>query len=496
MSVRVLTRCNVRKSYDPGVVTVALWQFAVTVALQGHALFWHLDSGVVTVALQGHAFILAIQSQNTDLIQFFVDYDRSVGNYVADVDGNVMLDLFTQIASIPIGYNHPKVVKVLTDPANFSSFVNRPALGMFPPADFAKNLTDTLLSVAPPGLHQVQTMACGTCSVEHAMKAAFMAYRRRERGGKPPSKEEIESCVYNTPPGNPKLSVLSFKNAFHGRTMGALTLSHTKWQHKLDFPCPDWPIASFPYMQYPLEEFLTENKAEEARCLAEVEEKIASAKKSGQPVACIASEPVQCEGGDNFASPQFFQGLQDICQKNHIALLIDEVQTGCGTTGKFWMHEYFHLRDPPDLVTFAKKMLTGGFYFADNMRPTEGGRIFNTWVGDPSKIVMLKAVLDVIKEDNLVEKTANMGKQLVQILMDAQRKYPGLLSRARGLGALVAVDLSDASKRDKLVGKLREHGIHVGACGTHSVRLRPTLTIEKKHLDVFSDRLDVCLRDM
>ncbi|GFN94357.1 4-aminobutyrate aminotransferase, mitochondrial-like, partial [Plakobranchus ocellatus] len=62
-------------------------------------------------------------------------------------------------------------------------------------------------------------MACGTCSVEHAMKAAFMAYRRRERGGKPPSKEEIESCVHNTPPGNPKLSVLSFKNAFHGRTM-------------------------------------------------------------------------------------------------------------------------------------------------------------------------------------------------------------------------------------------------------------------------------------
>ncbi|KAK3768085.1 hypothetical protein RRG08_024515 [Elysia crispata] len=252
-----------------------------------------------------------------------------------------------------------------------AAFANRPALGMYPPSEFAQILSETLLSVAPRGINQVQTMACGACSVEHALKGAFMAYRRRERGGSPPTQEEIETSLLNTPPGCPKLSVLSFKNAFHGRTMGALALSHTKWVHKLDFPSPCWPFATFPSLKYPLEEFADENNAEDARCLAEVQDKIASAKRAGQPVACVATEPMQCEGGDRYGSPNFFQGLQDICQENGIALLLDEVQTGAGASGKFWLHEHFYLRDPPNLVTFAKKMLTGGFYYTPDMRPSE-----------------------------------------------------------------------------------------------------------------------------
>ncbi|RUS90829.1 hypothetical protein EGW08_001448 [Elysia chlorotica] len=434
--------------------------------------------------------------QNTDVVRFFVDYDRSAGNYIVDVDGNVMLDLMTQIASIPLGYNHPKIIKTLTDPANLSTFANRPSLGMHPPSDFGINISKTLLSVAPPGMDQVTTMACGACSVENALKAAFMAYRRRERGGKPPSQEEIQSSLRNTPPGCPKLSALSFQNAFHGRTMGALALTHTKWVHKLDFPSPDWPIATFPYLKYPLEDYVEENKAEEAKCLAEVEDKIASAKKSGQPVACIAVEPVQCEGGDNYASPQFFQGLQDICQKAGIALLLDEVQTGAGATGKFWVHEHFHLRDPPNLVTFAKKMLTGGFYYTSDMRPTEGGRIFNTWMGDPGKVVLLKAVLEVIKEDNLLTRTEDTGKYMLQTLLEAQSKYPSILSRARGLGALAAIDFPDGATRDKLVDKLCHKGVHVGVCGSRTMRLRSTLTLEKKHVDVFSDRFHAALKEI
>ncbi|KAK3759578.1 hypothetical protein RRG08_055107 [Elysia crispata] len=208
--------------------------------------------------------------QNTELVRFFVDYARSAGNYIMDVDGNVMLDLMTQIASIPVGYNHPRILKALMDPANLSTFANRPALGMHPPAQFGSDLSNTLVTVAPPGIDQVMTMACGACSVENALKAAFMAYRRRERGGNPPSQEEIQTSLKNSPPGCPKLSALSFNNAFHGRTMGALALTHTKWVHKLDFPSPNWPIASFPYLKYPLEDYVNENKAEEAKCLAEV----------------------------------------------------------------------------------------------------------------------------------------------------------------------------------------------------------------------------------
>ncbi|XP_059164787.1 4-aminobutyrate aminotransferase, mitochondrial-like [Physella acuta] len=436
------------------------------------------------------------QIQNTDAVQFFADYEKSYGNYICDVDGNFLLDLYTQIASIPIGYNHPRILKVLTNPANLSTFANRPALGVFPPSAFASDLKESLLSVAPPGLKQVQTMGCGACSIEHALKAAFMAFRRKQRGGKAPSKEELESSLYNTPPGNPTISALSFRNAFHGRTMGALALTHTKWSHKLDFPSPDWPIAPFPHLKYPLEEFAQENRREEDRCLAQVEELLSIYKKKGNPVACIVIEPIQCEGGDNFASPQFFQGLQDISQKNEISFLIDEVQTGAGTTGKFWVHEYFHLRDPPDLVTFAKKMLTGGFYYRDHLRPTEGYRIFNTWLGDPSKVVMLKEVLNVIRDEKLLDRTTETGKYFVDNLMAAQTKYPKLLSRARGLGAIAAVDLPDAVTRDKIIAKMRELGVHLGSCGISTLRIRPTLTLEKKHVDIFTEKFHKVLEQM
>ncbi|XP_076447734.1 4-aminobutyrate aminotransferase, mitochondrial-like isoform X2 [Babylonia areolata] len=309
--------------------------------------------------------------QESGAVQFFVDYDRSQGNYIVDADGNTMLDLYTQIASIPLGYNHPRIIEAFKDPKNQATFINRPAMGVYPGADHVDRLRNTLLSVAPPGLRNVQTMACGACSVEHGLKAMFMTYQRRKRGGAAPKEEELTSCLKNQPPGCPHLSVLSFNNAFHGRTMGALSLTHTKWAHKLDFPQPDWPVADFPRLQYPLDQFTAENRREEQRCLDMVRDLMAQWEKKQSPVAAIVSEPVQCEGGDNYASPAFFQGLQDIAREHGASLMLDEVQTGCGITGKFWAHEHFDLREPPDVVPFAKKMLTGGFYHKDEQRPTE-----------------------------------------------------------------------------------------------------------------------------
>nr|MBE5725107.1 putative4-aminobutyrate aminotransferase, mitochondrial-like [Cucujiformia] len=222
------------------------------------------------------------------------------------------------------------------------------------------------------------------CSNENAYKNIFMKYQKEQRGGDLRfTEEENRSCMINMPPGSPQLSLLSFHGAFHGRTFGALSTTHSKAIHKLDVPAFDWPIAHFPQYRYPLEDNVKENEAEDAKCLAEVEDLFHKYEKKGVPVAGIVVEPIQSEGGDNEASPQFFQGLQDIAHKNKAYLLIDEVQTGCGATGKMWCHEHFNLKSPPDIVTFSKKMLIGGYFHKAEMRADQPYRVFNTWMGDP-----------------------------------------------------------------------------------------------------------------
>ncbi|GAB1610749.1 4-aminobutyrate aminotransferase, mitochondrial-like [Argonauta hians] len=425
--------------------------------------------------------------QNTGTVVFFSDFEKSQGNYITDADGNTMLDLYTQIASVPLGYNHPKMIEVLKNENNLALFVNRPALSCFPPQEWTTKLNNTLMAMAPPDLTHVQTMACGACSVENCLKSMFMVYQRQKRGGQPPSAEELQSCLSNQAPGSPNLSILSFTNAFHGRTMGALALTHAKWFHKLDFPQPDWPIAPFPYLRYPLEENERENREEEDRCLAQVEELIDKYSRMKHPVAGVCIEPIQGEGGDNHATPYFFQNLQKICKKNNIGLMIDEVQTGCGASGKMWAHEHFNLPEAPDLVSFSKKMLTGGFYFKSHQMPQDAGRIFNTWVGDPAKVMLLEAVSQVIREENLLSVVQETGKYLLTALQDAEKQYPGILSRARGLGTYIAIDFKDADTRDTFIHKARLKGINLGGSGHVSLRFRPTLLLRKHHVDIFLD---------
>lgn len=422
-------------------------------------------------------------------LNLFADYERSIGNYIADLDGNMFLDVYAQIASIPVGYNNPTLRQAVSTPEMARALINRPAMGNFPSADWANILKTGLLKAAPKGLNQVFTALAGSDANEAAYKAAFMYHRQLERGGPHVefSEEESMSAMVNQSPGSPPLSILSFKSAFHGRLFGTLSTTRSKPIHKLDIPAFDWPHAAFPALKYPLEEHVKENAEEEQRSLQEVERII---KEFHNPVAAVVVEPIQSEGGDNHASPAFFQGLRAITKRNNVLFIVDEVQTGVGATGKFWAHEYWNLESPPDMVTFSKKAQTAGYYYGNNaLRPNKPYRQFNTWMGDPARAILFRAILEEIERNGLVENTASTGDYLYKQLESLSKKHPQAIQnlRGKGRGTFIAWD---SPNRDEILLKAKTAGVNLGGCGSHAVRLRPMLVFQKHHADLLLERLE------
>jgi 4-aminobutyrate aminotransferase/(S)-3-amino-2-methylpropionate transaminase len=347
--------------------------------------------------------------------------------------------------------------------------------------------------VAPKGLNQVFTATAGSDANELAYKAAFMWRRQQERGGAHVewSPEELSTTMNNQSPGSPNLSIMSFKSGFHGRLFGSLSTTRSKPVHKMDMPAFDWPQAPFPHLKYPLEKHAEENAQEEARCLEEAERIITT---FHSPVAAIIVEPVQSEGGDNHASPAFFIGLRDITKKHKVLMIVDEVQTGVGATGKFWAHEHWNMQDPPDMVTFSKKAQAAGYYFGNpDLRPNKAYRQFNTWMGDPARALLFRAIINEIERLNLVEQTAKTGDYLYAGLEKLAAKYPDeiLNLRGKGQGTFIAFD---SPRRDDVLKKAKTVGVNIGGSGERAVRLRPMLIFQKHHADILLEAFDKILQ--
>lgn len=422
---------------------------------------------------------------------FVSDYYQSKGNYISDADGNKLLDVYAQISSIALGYNNPELAKAAKSDEMTNALINRPASACFPLTDYATILNDGLLAAAPKGTNKVWTALAGSDANETAYKAAFMYHHTKKRGNRDFSAEEVKSVMDNKTPGASDMVILSFEGGFHGRLFGSLSTTRSKAIHKLDIPAFNWPKAPFPKLKYPLQDFSAENKVEEDRCLQEFEDII---KAYDGKVAAIIIEPVQSEGGDNHATPYFFQKLRDITKENDVLMIIDEVQTGVGASGKFWAHEHFNLSTPPDMVTFSKKFQAAGFYFSNpDLQPNLPYRQFNTWCGDPSKAIIAKTIYQEVVKHNLVESTANVGNYLFTRLSQLAQKYHILNLRGENFGTFIAWDCRDGAARQSLLLKLRNKGINIGGCGDHSIRLRPPLVFEKSHADIFIDILESAL---
>jgi 4-aminobutyrate aminotransferase/(S)-3-amino-2-methylpropionate transaminase len=334
-------------------------------------------------------------------------------------------------------------------------------------------------------------MLCGSTANENLFKAVFFRLRAKQRAAEGRgitdfTAAEHETCMTNQSPGcSNDLSIMSFHGGFHGRTLGALSCTHSKSIHKLDAPAFDWPTAPFPAWRYPLDANVEHNKAEEQRCLDEVKRIFQTRSQEKRPVAGIIIEPVLSEGGDLHASANFFKGLQRLCKEFDAAFIVDEVQTGIFASGYTWAHEAWGLEESPDIVSFSKKALIGGYYYKDEFQPPQGYRIFNTWMGDPTKLLLFRAVLETVEKDGLQSLVREIGEKLYGILEKASHAYPQYVKNLRGVGNIIAFDCESPEKRDELHKRIRNNGVLVGVNGSQSIRFRPALDFNLEHLAEF-----------
>ncbi len=426
--------------------------------------------------------------QDARTIHVYQNAQASVGNYLVDVDGNVLLDLYGHIACLPLGYNHPALLQAWRSGQFDWCAGFRPALGICPPAEWVDVVERTMMRLAPPGLTRVTTVTTGSEAVENAIKAAFIRHMRRRRDGGPPTLADVAATMHNRQPGVNQMKVISFEGGFHGRSMGALSLTRSKAIHKLDIPAFEWPVVPFPANRFPQELHAVENRELEARCLQIISETI------DENVAALIVEPIQGEGGDRHASPAFFRALQKMLHERNVTFIVDEVQTGGGGTGVMWAHERWELPVPPDAVTFSKKMQLGGFYFGEDLFPAEPYRIFNTFLGDPLRAAQLGVIADVIEADHLLANTLVTGEFLVAGLSELCERYPGVLSNARGAGTYAAVDARDAVTRERLLDGLRRAGAEAGGSGDRSIRFRPALIFAPRHAEEALGMLNTAVR--
>jgi 4-aminobutyrate aminotransferase len=351
---------------------------------------------------------------------------------IEDIDGNKFLDFTSNIGSCPLGYSHPDVLEIL---AEYSTNGTHKIAGQDFYSKEHAELAEKISSIIPRSF-KTFFINSGAEAVENAIK---VAYRRMG-----------------------PLPGISCAGAFHGRTLGALTFTSSRPIHKYNFP--EFPVKRI--------KFCTQDNDPEI----DAAESILKENK----IAFILTEVVQGEGGYYVASKKFIRGLRKYATQYGVPLILDEVQSGVGHTGKWWAFEHYDVR--PDIMSAAKALQVGATMYDKKLEPQERSALSSTW-GGGSRIDMAVGArtIDVIKRDKLLINATRLGKILKKGLQEMVGKK-GIID-VRGLGLMIGLEFDTRARREKKIVGLFKNGLLALGAGQKSLRIIPPLVITKEQIE-------------
>ncbi len=395
---------------------------------------------------------------------------RGEGCYLYDQDGTAFLDFTCGIGVTNTGHCHPKVVAAIREQAGkllhgqVNIVLHEPLLG----------LIRELRSILPPHLDGFFFSNSGAEAVEGAIKLA------RHATGRP--------------------NVIVFQGSFHGRTVGTMSLTTSKTIYREGYQplMPGVFVAPYPYaFRYGWNEHETSQW-----CLAELEYLLLT-QTAPHETAAILVEPVLGEGGYVVPPASFLHGLREVCDKHGILLVVDEIQSGFGRTGRWFAFEHFDLE--PDIVTVAKGIasglpLSGVFSRMELMEKWMPGSHGGTYGGNAVAAAAGAATIQAIRDGDLLSNAQQRGTELMSGLRHLQEAYPGI-GDVRGLGLMIATEFrSPDNKPDKQTAKAVLHAclerkLILLTCGPwdNTIRWIPPLVVNqgqiKNALEIFSEAL-------
>src|SRR5215472_7906377 len=397
---------------------------------------------------------------------------RGRGVVIEDVDGNEFLDFSSGIAVVSTGHCHPEVVAAIQQQA--AELIHMSGTDFY--YENMITLAERLKKIAPmSGPVRVYYGNSGTEAVEAAMKLA--RYHTKRQG------------------------IIAFYGAFHGRTMGALSLTASKVQQRRRFMPVVPGVAHVPYPDvYRRPEGMSE-AAYIKDCVSFIEDRIFKTIMPPEECAAIFIEPIQGEGGYLPAPKEYMQELRRICDQHGILLVADEVQSGAGLTGKWWAIE--HAQVEPDMVTIAKGIASGmplGITLTrSEIMDWVPGSHASTFGGNPLCIEAALATMNVLEREG-IHNAEVVGEHVIGRLSGWVKTHP-LVGDVRGRGLMIGVEIVKDKKtkaqaceeRDRIVQLAFERGVLLLGAGANTIRIAPPLIVTKDQADIAMDVLEECI---